>query len=468
MVKREEIKNIVKEVADKNKLRRCFIPIIEEFFIRGADQLKWNKEELGDAIIRFEKVVNIKFADMYERRHIIKKYKEQSAFTSYRLKKQKISVFFDIDYLKGILEFDKEKIEEFINTAMHEFGHSIQCQKEKNKVNSGFREDRIINKYGINRVSTRDCMINELAEVINATRLENGNIENDKYLGYEEIQTAGKIILNSFGISELELADLQFQPKAREEYEKLIANKLDGIPSELYRNSFGEILDAIYKFSTDENQRDNLILQIDSLQNLSKELIEKRFNNIMINSDNTLKNFARLCIGQQEKEKALKKLFYQFNIKDSELKINSNRNPYIMLFELGYELKEIEKFHEIESEEKRKIQDQKNKQNKNHYDNEELIEKLYQSFLKYPIRKVPLKYKPGVILSKNNGKKKRRALKQEKLLPEPNINCDRHAEFVNKISDLEEYKENDIIEQDDWIIEVKEERNNSNESSREN
>lgn len=44
MVKREEIKNIVKEFVDKNKLQRCFIPIIEEFFIRGADQFKWNKE----------------------------------------------------------------------------------------------------------------------------------------------------------------------------------------------------------------------------------------------------------------------------------------------------------------------------------------------------------------------------------------------------------------------------------------
>lgn len=77
MVKREEIKNIVKEFVDKNKLQRCFIPIIEEFFIRGADQFKWNKEELGDAIIRFEKVVNIKFVDMYERRHIIKNIKKK-------------------------------------------------------------------------------------------------------------------------------------------------------------------------------------------------------------------------------------------------------------------------------------------------------------------------------------------------------------------------------------------------------
>lgn len=38
---------------------------------------------------------------------------------------------FDVDDLEGILEFDKEKIENFINTAMHEQGHAIQYQKKK-------------------------------------------------------------------------------------------------------------------------------------------------------------------------------------------------------------------------------------------------------------------------------------------------------------------------------------------------
>lgn len=248
MVEKEKIKKLVKEVVDKNKLQNCFIPIIEEFFFRASDQLDWNDEELNNAIKRYEKVVNIKFINMYERGHILKKYKKGRAFSNYEFKKQRIFVCFDVDDLKDILEFDKQKIEEFINIAMHEQGHSIQYQKKENKVNCGFCEDRIINKYGIKRVFSSDCIINEFAEIINAARLQNGNIKNNKYSGYETIQTAGKIILNSLGISELELADLQFKPNAREEYENLIANNLGRISSEMYRDSFGKILDAIFIF----------------------------------------------------------------------------------------------------------------------------------------------------------------------------------------------------------------------------
>lgn len=55
------------------------------------------------------------------------------------------------------------------------------------------------------------------------------------------------------------------------------------------------------------------------------------------------------------------------------------------------------------------------------------------------------------------------------MLPEPNItNYDSHTEFINRISDLEEYKEKDIIQHENWITEVEEERDNSDESSREN
>lgn len=53
MVEREKIKKQVKEVVDKNKLQSCFIPIIEEFFFRVADQLDCNDEELKNAIKRY-------------------------------------------------------------------------------------------------------------------------------------------------------------------------------------------------------------------------------------------------------------------------------------------------------------------------------------------------------------------------------------------------------------------------------
>ena len=484
MVEKEKIKKLVKEVVDKNKLQNCFIPIIEEFFFRASDQLDWNDEELNNAIKRYEKVKNIKFENFYKIRagRPFIKYKEKSAYTVYRLYNGKMSIRFDVDDLKGILEFDKEKIENFISNAMHEQGHSIQHSKKENKFNSGFSENKIINKYGIKRISSRDCIINEFAEVINTSRLKNGNIENDKYFGYEAIQTAGKIILNSLGISEIQLADLQFQPNAREEYENLIANNLGRISSEMYRDSFGKILDAIYIFSIDtiydeeedififsnnEKQRQNLILQIDSLQTLSKDLFEKRFYDIIRNSDNALKDLAKLSIEQGHAESELALLFDEFNIESSELKINESKDIHTMLSALGYDDKYLEELYDIECDELIKMQNQKDKQKK--YDNEELIERLYQSFFKYPIRKVPLKDRPGVILSKINGMKKRKALKQAKLLPEPNItNYDSHTEFINRISDLEEYKEKDIIQHENWITEVEEERDNSDESSREN
>ena len=203
MLEREKVKKLVKEVVDKNKLQSCFIPIIEEFFFRVADQLEWNDEELNNAIKRYEQVVNIKFVNFYKIRAgiPIKKYKEKCADTVYKVYNEKISMRFDIDYLKGILEFDKEKIEKFINTAMHEQGHSIQYQKKENNVSSGFSEFKIINQDGIKRIFLSDRIIDEFAEIINEARLVNGNIRSDKYSGYEDIQIAGKIIINSSRIS---------------------------------------------------------------------------------------------------------------------------------------------------------------------------------------------------------------------------------------------------------------------------
>lgn len=467
MIEREKIDILVKKLVDKNKLQKCFIPIIEEFFFRVADQLEWKDERLNNAISRYEKVVDIKFINMFERESLFKKYKKNIAITQYNRNTKRISVYFDIDELKSILEFDKEKIENFINNAMHEQGHVIQIEENESKFNDGFREIKNIGDFKNRIFSSKDTIINEFVEVINAVRLQNGNIERDKYYGYKEIQTAGRIILNSFGISELELANLQFEPNAREAYESLIANKLRSVPSEIYRDSFGEILDAIYNFSNDENQRDNLILQIDSLQILSKKIFEERFNDIMINSNNTLRDLAKLRIDQEEKSIALMILFDEFNIKESELQINDGRDIHTMLSEQGYNDEYLEELYDIECEEKIKNQEQTNKQNEKHYDNEEVIEKLYQSFLKYPIRKVPLKDRPRVILSKIIGKMKRRTFKQNNLLPEPNLyNYNRHTKFVNIISNLEVYKESKLKGQENNKIEFREERDNSNENSR--
>lgn len=64
MVKREKIENLVKEVVDKNNLSSSFIPIIEEFFFRLADQLEWDDEKLNNAFSRYKNVVDIEFVNM--------------------------------------------------------------------------------------------------------------------------------------------------------------------------------------------------------------------------------------------------------------------------------------------------------------------------------------------------------------------------------------------------------------------
>lgn len=157
----------------------------------------------------------------------------------------------------------------------------------------------------------------------------------------------------------------------------------------MYRDSFGKFLDAIYNFSIDtiydqeedififsnnEKQRQNFILQIDSLQTLSKDLFEKRLYDIIRNYDNTLKDLAKLSIEQGNANCELALLFDEFNIESSELKVNESKDIHTMLLELGYDDKYLEELCDIECDELIKMQNQKDKQK--NYDNEELIERL--------------------------------------------------------------------------------------------
>lgn len=74
---------------------------------------------------------------------------------------------------------------------------------------------------------------------------------------------------------------------------------------------------------------------------------------------------------------------------------------------------------------------------------------IYESFLKYPIKKVPFKDRPGVLLSKVIGFIKRKSLnKNTKLLPQSNSSKhEEHIHFVSEISNLEAYKGNKSISQ---------------------
>lgn len=120
---------------------------------------------------------------------------------------------FNIDQLKGILRFEQDSIENFINGAMHEQGHVIQIKKAYDNKNNGklkfynglqVKED--LKENG--ECTERGTIINEFAEIISAERLQKGHISSGKYDGYEKIQTAGKIVISSLGISEIELTNL--------------------------------------------------------------------------------------------------------------------------------------------------------------------------------------------------------------------------------------------------------------------
>lgn len=322
MIEREKITIAVRNVVEKNKLEKCFLPIIEEFFFRVADQCKWEEHDFKTAINEFGKVINITFSNMP---------KNIGAHTDYRCNNT-ISIHFNVNKLKRILKFDKCEIENFIKTAMHELGHAIQFKRKDSYITknlyyllySGFRVSKI-NCKNQNFISTTSTMINEFAETINANRLQNGHIEDTKKRGYPEIQNAGKVVVSSLGITELELADLQY--KSREEYEKFIACRLGLNSTKMYIDSFEEILDSIENFSGNMEQRRNFISQIESLQTLSKKIFEERFENITENSNDILGDLAKLSIDKENKDNALRMMFDEFNVKHSELKIDE-RNQY--------------------------------------------------------------------------------------------------------------------------------------------
>lgn len=330
MIEREKINKEIENLIEKNRLEKCFLPIIEEFFFRVADQCNWDEYDFKVAINKFEKVRNIGFTNFWETTLLILKQKECAAATQYCSSNNSISIFFDIDQLKGILKFDKSQIENFINDAMHELGHALQPKRKDHYLSKNINDLLYFGFkiYEINPenqiyIDDRSTILNEFAEVINADRLQNGYISENKKRGYPDIQNAGQIVLSSLGITALEFANLQF--KGREDYEKFVANRLRLPSYKTYIDGFEEILDAIDTFSNSKNQRNNFISQIDSLQTLSKKIFEERFNNIIENSNDILGDLAKLIIDKEDKNNALRMVFDEFKIKQSELHMDKRK-----------------------------------------------------------------------------------------------------------------------------------------------
>lgn len=78
-----------------------------------------------------------------------------------------------------------------------------------------------------------------------------------------------------------------------------------------------------------------------------------------------------------ERDKALKEMFYEFNITNDELKIDKGIDIYDKLLEQGQDKEFLPELKEKVIEEQLKIKEETIKQNEKKYDNEELIEKIY-------------------------------------------------------------------------------------------
>lgn len=322
MLDRDKISISVKKVVEKNRLEKAFLPIIEEFFFRAADQYNWDNYDLEVAIYRFEKVFNIKFKN-YE--------KKSNELGNTKLDDDNISVFFNMNFLIGILKFKISSIDGFIDNFMHELGHVIQSKwtygyiyrKEEDNICTGFLEWYVKSEEFFYE---RGRIANEYAETINADRLKNGCISSNKYRTYTAIQNAGKVMISSLGINEMEFSNLQ--QKGKEAYEEFVEAKLgktiDLSTVSLYIQCFEEKLDDIWQlFLNNKSKEYKFILLVEGLQTLSNKFFEKRLERINLKDKNCFTDLSKIIIDKIDRDKALKEMFYEFNITDEELKIDN-------------------------------------------------------------------------------------------------------------------------------------------------
>ena len=116
-------------------------------------------------------------------------------------------------------------------------------------------------------------------------------------------------------------------------------------------------------------------------------------------------------------------------------------NIYQRLHELGYKDGFLSRLEEVVLEEREQRKEQNNKQNEKKYNNEELREKIYQSFLNYPTKDMSFTDRVSIAVCKAIGKHKRRSLNKDtnNLLVECNNSSDAKKQFAFRMSDLEQY-----------------------------
>ena len=396
--RKDVIKN-VKEILDNNpQIDKCFYPIIQEFFIRLVDQIDLERDKLDIYIDRYKKLKRMKFNKIGGYGY----YRYKDIDGEERLDGRS-EIIYSIDYLKYILLGNKEKIEEFINTAFHEQGHCIQSFRD----NEGFfysgLESAEVSIYAKKR-EKQGIMINELAEIINSHRLTNGNLNEGIYHGYKNMQPLEKVFCSSLGITEEELGNLQMY--GRDVYESVIEKKI-GKEHKEYITAFEKALDVIYLAT--EN---NLLIQIENINNISNELLKIRLENLKDNFE--IKQLASIIIDKEKRDTYfltfVKKYITIYElpmiIKDDIKKDIINMTDMIENIIKEKRINVVQLQKEIY---KLKKEEEKRNSKAKVYDNSELQELLISSMQNYDCSKFPLAIRIQLALCKKLGNIKRDA-----------------------------------------------------------
>lgn len=383
-MEREEVIREVSKILAIKKIHPAFHPIVKEFFARAAQQDKWTKKDLQKAFDSFEYLQGIQFKNM---KRLVKGRNKFFVNSSKGTIENNIVV--SIEYLKGILTYDVDKIEEFINLMMHELGHSI---KMKNTPNSSLE----VGIQLIHKITGRNIqgnIINEFAEIIWAKRLQKGNYLDRKYDGYPHMQSAVRAVIYALGLTEEKLCHLQWQ--GRKAYEDAVFEELEETLDKTYLFSFETILDRIHVNYMGENKA-NVIAQVKEFNSLINQIFRARIQ--ALKGKEPIQYLAKLDAEQTMCHVALQDMLTELGI-EAKVQVGVRSN----LLESGMTDSMIDRIRE-EADILLEERDTEQKKEAKFYDNTQLIEEIYEGFSKYPMRLLPIFKIPEIIRIKIAGK----------------------------------------------------------------
>ena len=445
MTKIQIIDKVNKMFQNNEKIDKAFYPIIEEFFARLAEEFSLSEQELDKKIDQYGKIEAIKFEKLKEGEarncsnlfHFNDQINEFEGITD-------LNVSFSISDLKNILLGNKNELDKFIETAFHEFGHSIQLNYKKEFAFSGLAKTY----YSAEKQKsyTQGKMINEIAEVISSQRLMHGNLIDEVY-GYKAYRELGKAIITSLGISEKELSELQMKEMGREEYEKCIEQKLGkGYEPSLMaiESAFDTVHSIINTEKINDESKQNIGIQLKNINFLCNDILKKRIINA---GKNNITELALISIDNKDKNRYISNVINKYeNVLPEKFEIN---NDVIDLIKETSPLTDMEALNKeidrIENERIINLLDDCNS-----YNNEYLANKIIESMRSIDISKYPLKQRIELSIYKKIGniKGKFEGTKIQKL-PEKTYSSfkERRNKFKTRINNgyaLEEYNNMEI------------------------